>query len=124
MVRLRNRFVNMEDHRLPRMIHEWDVSLNRDAWAKQVNHILQYTNMLEGTTHLSHIDLDVLTARLKRLNREKWMNQANAMPKLRTFVELFDECDYKGLVYTGLTRRQRSMVTKLKIGIRPVKTNS
>ncbi len=120
MVRLRNRIVNMEDHRLPLMIHNWDVSLKRDAWAKQVNHILQYANMLEGTNHLSHIDLDVLTVRLKRLNREKWKRSASQLPKLRTFLELFDESDYKGLMYTNLTRQQRSLVAKLKIGIMPL----
>ncbi len=120
MVRLRNRIVNMEEHRLPLIIHKWDVSLKQDTWAKQIDHILQYSNMLEDTTHLSHIDLDVLNARLKRLNREKWRNSANAMPKLRTFIELYDECDHKGLVYSNLTRRQRSMVTKLKIGIMPL----
>ena len=120
MVRLRNRFVNMEEHRLPLMIHNWDVSLDRNTWANQVTHILQYANMYEGTTHLSHIDLDVLTARLKRLNREKWMKSACAMPKLRTFVDIYDECDHRGLVYANLTRRQRSMVTKLKIGILPL----
>ncbi len=120
MVRFRNRIAQMDDHRIPLLIHNWDVSLQRDAWAKQVEHILSYTNMLEDTNHLSHIDLDVLSARLKRLNREKWMKSASLLPKLRTFVELFDERDHKGLVYANLTRKQRSMVTKLKIGIMPL----
>ncbi len=119
MARLRNRIVSMEEHRLPLIIHKWDVSLKQDTWAKQVHHILQYANMYEDSTYLSHIDLDVLNARLKRLNPEKWRNSATMMPKLRTFIELFDECDHKALAYTNLTRRQRSMVTKLKIGIMP-----
>ena len=110
----------MDEHRLPYIIHNWDVSLKRKAWADQTVHILQYCNMLEGTDHLSHIDLDVLAARLKRLNREKWLTSAVAMPKLRTFVEIFDESDHKGLVYANLTRKQRSVITKVKIGILPL----
>ena len=89
----------MEEHRLPLIIHKWDVSLKQDTWTKQADHILQYSNMLEGTNHLSHIDLDVLAARLKQLNREKWWKSAGQIPKLRTFLELFDECDRKELVY-------------------------
>ena len=120
MVRLRNRIVNMDEHRLLLIIHNWDVSLQRDAWTKQKDHILQYANMLEGITHLSHRDLDVLSARLKHLNREKWKNSTCALSKLRTFFDLYDEWDHRGLVYANLTRRQRSMVTTLKIGILPL----
>ena len=39
------------------------------------------------------------------------------MPKLRTYIELYDEHDHRGLVYTHLTRRQRSLVVEFKIGI-------
>ena len=96
MARLRKRIVGMEDRKLPLTIHKWDVSLKRNTWAKNIEHILQYANMLEGTTHLSYIDLDVLT-RLKELDREKWMTSASALPKLRTFIELFNETDQKAL---------------------------
>ncbi len=66
---------------------------------------------------LRHVDLDVVKARLMRLNREKWWLAASEMPKLRTYNELYDEQDDRGIAYTQLTHRQRSLVVKLKIGI-------
>ena len=42
------------------------------------------------------------------------------MTKLRTFKEIFDEQDHRGIVYSYLKRRQRSVVTKFKIGILPL----
>ena len=120
----------MNHDRLPRIIYEWDASLNTDAWARSVEFILQYCNMLEDVSNhepmsesatdergLVHVDLDAVQSRLKRLDGEKWWLAAADMQKLRTFKEIFDDQDYKGIVYTPLTRRQRSLVIELKIGI-------
>ena len=48
------------------------------------------------------------------------MQNAEKQTKLRTFIEIFDKLDYKGIAYTGLSRRQRSLVIKFKIGIMPL----
>ena len=125
MIRYRNQLATMNDSKLPRIIYEWDRSLKTDAWASSTDFILEYVNMLnsvneEDGENLSHVDLDVVKARLYKLCREKWWVSASDMPKLRTFVELYDEQDHMGIVYTNLTRRQRSLVVKLKIGILPL----
>ncbi len=123
MVRLRNRIAAMSVDRLPRIIYEWDVSLDTDAWANSVLHVLQYANMLdesEESHDLKHVDTDVLSTRLMKLNRELWWLGAVDMPKLRTFKEIYDEQDHRGIVYSKLTRRQRSLVTKFKNGILPL----
>ena len=39
---------------------------------------------------------------------------------INKFVEIFDEYDHKGLVYANLSRKQRSVITKVKIGILPL----
>ena len=120
MVRFRNRLASMEETRLPRIIYDWDKSLKTNAWASSVDLILQYVNMLNEGEELVHVDLDAVKARLIRLNREKWWISVSEMPKLRTFKVLFDEQDYKGLVYANLSRRQRSLMVKLKLGILPL----
>ena len=130
MVRYRNRLASMNRDRLPRLIYEWDKSLGTEAWHASVNQILQHVNMLDSNVELEresmdeenlgglkHVDLDAVQKRLKEMDREKWWVAISDMPKLRTFTEIFDEQDYKGIVYTPLTRRQRSLVVKLKIGI-------
>ncbi len=55
-----------------------------------------------------------------RINREKWWTSAIDMPKLRTFQEIYNEQNYKGIVYSRLSRRQRSLVVKFKTGILPL----
>ena len=42
------------------------------------------------------------------------------LTKLRPFKEIFDEGDHRGLVYANLSRRQRSLIIKFKIGILPL----
>ena len=106
MVRLRNRLASMEADRLPRIIYERDMALGTDAWAKSVLHILQYADMIadEDETHvLKHVDLDAMSSRLMKINREKWWLGAMDMPKLRTFKEIYDEHDHRGIVYSNLT---------------------
>ena len=45
---------------------------------------------------------------------------AAEMPKLCTFNETYDHHDSMGTVYTHLSRRQRSSIIRLKIGILPL----
>ena len=131
MIRYRNCIAAMGADRLPRILYEWDCSLGRDAWARQVEFVLQYANMYEVDETqenediiqhpvLKHVDLDALQAGLLRLDRERWWTAAADMPKLRTYIELYEDHDDRGLVYTHLTRRQRSLVAKLKMGILPL----
>ena len=119
MVRFRNRLASMDDNRLPRIIYNWDKSLKTSAWASSMVMVLQYVDMLNDNHELVHVDL-VVKARLIRLNREKWWASVADMPKLRTFKVLYDDQDYKGLVYANLTRRQRSIMAKFKLGILPL----
>ncbi len=120
MVRFRNRLASMPESRLPRVIYNWDKSLKTNAWARSVDMILHYVNLPDENENLVHTDLDVVKARLIKLNREKWWAATADMTKLRTYRVLYDEQDYKGLVYANLTRRQRSLLTKFKLGILPL----
>ena len=71
-------------------------------------------NMEWNDTDMYHVDLDVVKSRLMKIKREKWWVDVAEMPKLRTYVELYDVQDDKGIVYTHLTRRQRCLVVKVK----------
>ena len=65
-------------------------------------------------------DLDVLHARLKVLNRNKWWLEANDKPKLRTYVQIHDHNSRQAIVKKNLSRVERSMVTKFKCGVLPI----
>ncbi len=70
------------------------------------------------------VDLDVLGSRLLRLDRQKWLLEANTKTKLRTFLEIYNANDPKALISTFLTRSQRSLLSKLKLGILPLEIES
>ncbi len=79
IIRYRNRITAMNKDRLPRIVYEWDRSLNTEAWSKSADFILEYVNMFqaqslsesessdseeeeeeEDLNVLKHVDLDVI----------------------------------------------------------------
>ncbi len=114
-----NRLQNMNDDRIPVLVHKWDRSLKTQAWFSDLKHILAYSNIecdYDGET----VDLDVLSSRLLYLNRQRWWQTACTQPKLCTFIEIFDREQNKALVKANLNRRHRSLLAKLKCGVLPL----
>ena len=77
MARFLNRLKEMPEHRLPKLVHNWDVSLRTEGWADQVRHVLAYANMNVDLQSEEKVDLDALASRLLRLNRINWLLVAN-----------------------------------------------
>ena len=82
--------------------------------------VLHYVKMEECCPLDVHCDLDVLEARLHKLNRDKWWVESAPMPKLQTFISIHDETETKALVLRNLHRNQRSLLPKLKCGVLPI----
>ena len=98
----------------------WDKSLKQDCWVSQIKQILQYADMYECMLNNVPCDLDVLSARLKVLNRNKWWLEANDKPKLRTYIQIHDINTRQLIVRKNLTRVERSIITKCKCGVLPI----
>ena len=120
MVRYWNRLLKMKADRIPVKVYKWDLSLKQNCWVSQVKQILQYCDMYECMRQNIPCDLEVLEARLKVLNRNKWWLEANDKPKLRTFVEIHDNNIKQAIVKKNLSRSHRSIVTKFKCGVLPI----
>ena len=69
---------------------------------------------------LVQVDLDVLSSRLLRLNRTKWLLEAQTKPKLRTFLDVYEEDQTRAIINANLRRSQRSILSKVKLGILPL----
>ncbi len=110
----------MEEDRLPVKVYKWMESLRVDGWVKDVKHIITYANMDDSQDFENKCDLDVLQARLKVLNRDKWWLEAGTKTKLETFMEVFDRSDPKGLIKCNLQQNQRSVVARLKCRVLPL----
>ena len=124
MARFFNRFKDMPNHRLPKMVHTWDNSLRTEGWANQIRHVLVCANIDVDVMSEEKVDLDVLTSRLLKLNRQKWLLEASTKTKLRTYLDIYDESDPKALIATYLSRSQWSLLAKLKLGILPLEIES
>ncbi len=120
MARYKNRLSNMDAHRFPVKVYNWEKSLKVNGWVRNVKDMLTLCNM-EDCVELEQVcDLDVLEARLQRMNRDRWWVEATTMPKLRTFITIHDAKQDKILVLKNLKRNHRSLITKLKAGVLPL----
>ena len=121
MLRYYNRLVKMDGDRLPRYIYDWDKSLNREAWASEIEYIaveLGFDSSLLGT---EMFDLENAYKFFLTQSQSAWRREAEMKPKLRTYVKVHDFGDFQSLVQSPVTRAQRSLLTMLKIGILPLK---
>ena len=67
------------------------------------------------------VDLDVAVARMLRMNKQLWMLEASTKSKLRTFLEVHEDAENaKAIVHSNLSRAQRSLTAKIKLGILPL----
>ena len=113
--------MDMPDHRWPSKVLRWDRSLRTEGWFNQVQHILAYANIDHDLETGEKIDLDVLHARLLKINRQCWHLEAMDKSKLRTFVEICDRDKPRVIIDANMPRNHRSLVAKLKVRILPLK---
>ena len=96
--------MDMNQNRLPVKVMKWDKSLGLNCWYSQAKHIANYCSMDECISDNAKCDLDVLEARLKHLNRNKWWLEANDKPKLRTFIKIYNKNVRQPIIKRNLTR--------------------
>ena len=120
MVRMYNRIIKMDEGCWPKIIHKWDTSLKTQGWSDQIEHILSYANMDILVRDNVNVDLDVLQARLLRLERMGWNTEIATKTKLRTYIEIVDPEEQRSLIKSNITRNQRSILGKFNLGILPL----
>ena len=88
----------MDPQRLPVKPYNLEKTLKIKGWVQNVKLILQYCNMSECIPLDDKYDLDVASARLLRLNRERWWLEASTKTKLENFVKVYDRNEKQCLV--------------------------
>ena len=121
MLRYLNRLNKMPDYRWPKIVHKWDMSLKMAGWADHVSSIIQYSSLDIDMAKGESVDLDAARVRMLRLNKNIWRLEATTKTKLRTFLEVHDDSkNAKIIVNSNLSRAQRSLTSKIKLGILPL----
>ena len=120
MLRFFKRLITMEDHRWPKIVHRWGASLRTKGWADQISHVLNYLTTDSDILNGPGVDLDVAEARMLKLNRIQWKLEASSKTKLRTYNDIQDDDHRKSLLNANLSRSQRTLTAKLKLGVLPL----
>ena len=120
MARLYNRIHNMDDHRLPKVILNWDFMSRCKGWLSDLKHVATEFNLeLPSMTHIMY-DLDEMARTAVSKSRLEWKEEAHNKPKLCTFVKVKDFDNPTCLVKSNLSRCQRSLIAQLLCGILPL----
>ena len=121
MIRYHNVIVSMEKDRLPRMVYEWDKSLNIQAWTSEIEYIFDKIGFDVSKMGISKVDLEHASKELLTINQSTWRRESELKPKLRTFNQIHDFNELQILVTAPVTRMQRSLLAQFKSGILPLK---
>ena len=117
MLRLWNRISDMPDSRWPKKVLNWDQLTGTDSWYSEVKFILKYANVMDEIGTDDTVCLDLVKNNLLQICRKRWAVEACGKSKLRTFIKIHDFSTHRVLLEANLSRRNRSLVTKLKSGV-------
>ncbi len=121
LVRLYNRLVGMQQHRLPRKLFEWDCKLGGVGWVNDLVNVCNEIN-IQAPVSLRYIyDLQPVKTRILRKCREEWKSAAEEMSKLSTYCNVKDFAEPALMVKCNIHRNERSLLSRLLCGILPLK---
>ena len=121
MLRLYNRIVTMANHRLPKIILNWDMKSNTPGWARDVKNIMIDIEMYKQYTHQEPICLRKAKEILLTKEIVKWNESVINMDKLRTYQMFKWDFGVENYVSTLLSKRHRSFLAQFRSGILPLK---
>jgi hypothetical protein len=120
MLRLWNRIVNMNQNRLPRIVFEWDKSLNSNTWCSEVKNLLNSCGLIDSYFGNHSVNINAIWASIHEIACLKWSNEVNSKPKLRTYKQIKQAYVVEPYVISFITRSQRSCLSQLRCGILPL----
>jgi hypothetical protein len=123
MIRLWNRLVQMEDHRLPKLLynemfkeHPWIAEINEIFTATNTSDVLQKNMAVVNFKTFSKY----LTDTLMQQYENKWVNIINLKPKLELYRQYKNKYNEEAYCNVSLKRGQRSVLAKIRLGVFPI----
>ena len=121
MIRLKNRLIEMPDSRWPKIIWNQSLKENKQTWCHEIKMVLNYCGLDITNSLAEHTDIDTVENILKGKARISWRLDAQGKSKLCIFNEVHNFDEPKVLLNMNLERNHRSLVSKLKSGILPLR---
>lgn len=129
MLRLWNRYVNMDSDRLTKKIFLWDRSLFVDFGIKncsyEINEIFTECGLPRFVHDVSNLQtvISITHCKNKLLVKYKaeWLNEVQNKPKLRTFKLFKSEFCTEYYMNLPMTRSQRSLLSQFRCAVLPLR---
>ena len=120
MLRHWNRLINMDNCRLPKKVFQWDLSLTGNTWSSEIKNILYSVNKREQFDNRECVNLTTCWALLHELSCNKWKNEVDNKPKLRTYKCFKEKYEPEPYVLSLMSKKQRSCLAQIRCGILPI----
>jgi len=120
MFRFWNRIVQMDQNRLPKIVFEWDKSLNTDTWSSDIQYLMASCGQSDNYNNNEPVNLNVIWSCLHENFCQTWMNDVNSKPKLRTYRLFKKYYEVEPYVMSFVNRSQRSCLAQLRSGTLPL----
>ena len=119
MIRLWNRYINMNDTRLTKRVFLWDYEMCKN-WClevKQIFNSIEYHSVFEDK---EICDIKTVQSRLVDKRNYVWKESLPQKPKLRTYVKFKENIYTESYVKNCVHRRRRSLLAQFRLGILPL----
>ena len=119
MLRLHNRIINLKNGRLPKEIYRWETSLGSKGWLSDVKKIARALHLPPPNEHIEY-DMENVENAIHSLSKKQWWEDAQTKSKLDSYIQFRKETDKDIIAKMKLSRKHRSMVSRLAAGILPI----
>ena len=119
MIRYHNRILTLPDHRLPKMVYEWEAREGGKGWIKEVGDICKKLHLPDPGDRVIY-DMDNVQVAAHKYSIDRWWHSAQQQPKLQTYIEVRPQDEPTAVVKCNLKRYPRSLLSRLLCGILPL----
>ena len=125
-LRLWNRLVKMDEHRLTRLTFIWDYVRCRHNWCYEVKNIFKSINLGGKYTsaptdrHNALIPIAVAKDKLMLKCKRKWINDVSSQTKLENYKTVKNDFGAEEYVKLVLGKLLRSTLVQLRAGCLPI----
>ena len=122
VLRYWNRLTTMSDDRLTKQVFLWDHAIGKDNWCESVKSILaDFSFENEVYLNKQNVNINEVSNRAREFEQSCWEIRCVGKPKLRTYTTFKDSLETENYVKYNLTRKERSFIAQLRLGILPMR---
>ena len=121
ILKLWNRFIDMNDNRINKHIFLWDYERPNIGWCSDVKHILQELNLSDIFYNCTRCNIKEASELLINNYCNKWKLDYMHVPKLRTYCKFKDSFCAESYLTMNINRKCRSYCAQLRCGILPLR---